>query len=135
MIYNEWFSLDESCIQQIRQKKESINLPSNAIEISSKVLLYFTRAFLSIFLPETDTLVIEAIADNININIMGLSVAMDGCFQYKSLLEQWEKDFFLVNSEKMKQYYRYTFPDIESIHPIHMEVGVYCIENNLLIDL
>ena len=66
---------------------------------------------------------------------MGLSVAMDGCFQYKSLLEQWEKDFFLVNSEKMKQYYRYTFPDIESIHPIHMEVGVYCIENNLLIDL
>ena len=60
---------------------------------------------------------------------------MDGCYQYESLLEQWEKDFFLVNSEKMKEYYRCTFPDIESIRPISMEVGVFSLKDILLIDL
>ena len=130
--YIKRFSLDESCIQQIKQKKQSIKLPSDAIEISFKVLLYFTRAFLSIFLPETDTLVIEKIADNINVNIMGLAFAMDGCYQFKNLLEQWEKDFFLINSEKMKEYYRCTFPDIESLHPVHGEVGVCTISKHFI---
>ena len=66
---------------------------------------------------------------------MGLSVAMDGCYQYENLLQQWEKDFFLFNSEKMKDYYRCTYPDIESIDPLRFEVGVYSLEDILLIDL
>ena len=65
---------------------------------------------------------LEEIAENVNLNIIGLGVAMDGCYQYKTLLEQWEKDFFLINSEKVRNYYRTTFPEIDSIGPIHLEV-------------
>ena len=118
------FCLDESCIQQIRQKEESITMPSNAVEVLSKVLFYFTRTFLSIFFPHTDDIMLEEIAENVNLNIIGLGVAMDGCYQYKNLLEQWEKDFFLINSEKVRNYYRCTFPDVDSIGPIHLEVGL-----------
>ena len=99
-------------------------MPSNAIEVISKVLFYFTRTFLSIFFPHTDDKMLEEIAENVNLNIIGLGVAMDGCYQYKNLLEQWEKDFFLINSEKMRNYYRCTFPDVDSISPIHLEVGL-----------
>ena len=106
----------------MRQKEDSITMPSNAVELLSKVLFYFTKTFLSIFFPHTDEIMLEKIAENVNLNIIGLGVAMDGCYQYKNLLEQWEKDFFLINSEKVRNYYRSTFPDVDSIGPIHLEV-------------
>jgi len=115
-------SMDESCIQQLRQKEKSITMPSNAVDISSKVLFYFTRTFLSIFFPHTDDMMLEEIAENVNLNIIGLGVAMDGCYQYENLLEQWEKDFFLINSEKMRNYYRCTYPDVDALGPIHLEM-------------
>ena len=99
-------------------------MPSNAVDVSSKVLFYFTKTFLSIFFPRTDDMVLEEIAENVNINIIGRGVAMDGCFQYENLLEQWEKDFFLINSEKMRNYYRCTYPDVDALSPIHLEVGL-----------
>ena len=99
-------------------------MPSNAVDVSSKVLFYFTKTFLSIFFPRTDDMVLEEIAENVNLNIIGLGVAMDGCFQYENLLEQWEKDFFLIHSEKVRNYYRSTFPDVESIGSTHPEVGL-----------
>ena len=115
-----------SCIQQIRQKENPITMPSNAVDIKSKIAFCFTKTFLSIFIPHTDKddMMLEEIAENVNLNIIGLGVAMDGCYQYKNLLEQWEKDFFLINSEKVRNYYRCTFPDVDSIGPIHLEVGL-----------
>jgi len=115
-------SMNESCIQQIRQKNESIFLPSDAMEVSSKVLLYFTRAFLSIFLPQTDPMLLEEIVENININIIGLSCAIDGCFQFENLLDQWVSEFFPANSEKIRKYYRSLYPGIESLEPVCLEM-------------
>jgi len=115
-------SMDESCIQQLRHKEKSITMPSNAMDISSKVLFYFTRTFLSIFFPHTDDMILQEISENVILNIIGLGVAMDGCYQYDNLLEQWEKDFFLINSEKMRNYYRCTYPDVDALEPIHLEM-------------
>ena len=128
-------SLDESCIQQIRQKSQSIFLPSDAIEVSYKVLLYFTRDFLSIFLPQTDPLLLEEIAENININIMGLSCAIDGCFQFENLLDQWIGEFFPAeNSEKIRNYYLSTYPGIERLDPVRLEVNLFSHGDFLIID-
>ena len=104
-------------------------MPSNAVDIKSKIAFCFTKTFLSIFIPQTatDDKMLEEIAENVNLNITGLGFAMDGCYQYKNLLEQWEKDFFLIHSEKLRNYYCCTYPDVESMDPICVEVGLILI--------
>ena len=104
-------------------------MPSNAVDIKSKISVCFTKTFLSIFFPHTatDDKMLEEIAENVNCNITGLGFAMDGCYQHKNLLEQWEKDFFLIHSEKLRKYYCCTYPDVESMDPIRLEVGLILI--------
>ena len=123
------FLLDESCIQQIRQKENPITMPSNAVDIKSQISFCFTKTFLSIFFPQTakDDMMLEEIAENVNLNLIGLGFSMDGCYQHKNLLEQWEKDFFLIHSEKLRNYYICTYPDVESMGPIRLEVGLILI--------
>ena len=99
-------------------------MPSNTIEIISKLLFHFTWEFLSIFFPHTDDIVLEEIAENVNLIILGLGFAINGCDQYENLLELWGKSFFFINSEKVRNYYRSTFPDVESIGSTHPEVGL-----------
>ena len=95
------------------------------MEISSTVLVYFTKSFLSVFFPHSDARLIEAIADNICTNIVGLYASMDGCMQCENLLDQWEKEFFVIHTEKIKSYYYQNYPDIESLDPLHFEVCTY----------
>lgn len=114
--------LDSSCIQQIRQNEQTISLPPNTVEISATVLTYFTKSFLSIFFPESESMLIEAIADNICTNIIGLYVSLDGCMRCENLLDQWEKEFFIIHTEKIKSYYNQTYPDMEKLNPFNYEV-------------
>ena len=95
------------------------------MEISSTVLVYFTKSFLSVFFPHSDASLIEAIADNICTTIVGLYASMDGCMQCENLLDQWEKEFFVIHTEKIKSYYYQNYPDIESLDPLHFEVCTY----------
>ena len=74
------------------------------------------------FLPQTDSMFIEAIAENISTTIMGLYISMDGCMACENLLDQFEKEFIMVKTEKIKSYYHQTYPDIETLNPLHLEV-------------
>ena len=68
-------------------------------------------------------MLLEEIVENININIIGLSCAIDGCFQFENLLDQWVSEFFPANSEKIRKYYRSLYPGIESLEPVCLEVS------------
>ena len=92
------------------------------MEISATVLIYFTKTFLSIFFPQSDSLLIEALADNISTTIIGLYLSLDGCMSCDNLLDQWEKEFFIIHTEKIKSYYNKTYPDMETLGPVHLEV-------------
>ena len=128
--------LDSSCIQQIRQNEQTIALPPNTVEISATVLTYFTKSFLSIFFPESESLLIEAIADNISTTIIGLYVSLDGCMRCENLLDQWEKEFFIIHTDKIKSYYNQTYPDMETLDPLHLEVCLNsCILNICTFDI
>ena len=95
------------------------------MEISSTVMVYFTKSFLSLFFPQSDASLIEAIADNISTTIMGLYASMDGCMRCENLLDQWEKEFLVIHTEKIKSYYYQNYPDIETLDPLHFEVHTY----------
>ena len=118
--------LDSSCIQQLRQNEPLIRIPPNTVEISATVLTYFAKTFLSQFFPQSDSLLIEALADNISTTIMGLYISCDGCMRCDNLLDQWEKEFFIFHTEKIKSYYNQTYPDMTTLGPLHLEV---CLHN------
>ena len=80
------------------------------------------KSCLSAFFPETNFDILESIAESINLTFMGLMVSLDGCFQSKNLLDQWERDFCLGKSEKIRNHYRQNYPDIESLDPVTIEV-------------
>ena len=95
------------------------------MEISATVLTYFTKNFLSQFFPQSDSLLIEALADNISTTIIGLYISCDGCMRCDNLLDQWEKEFFIIHTEKIKSYYNRTYPDMEKLGPLHLEVYLH----------
>ena len=88
------------------------------------IILAFVPSSMKQYCPDMPHTRLTLTKSFTNLNIIGLGVAMDGCFQYENLLEQWEKDFFLINSEKMRNYYRCTYPDVDALSPIHLEVGL-----------
>ena len=73
------------------------------------------------YLPESEASVMKTITDNVILTLSGLELCIFDIFPSRNLLEQWLNSCSYFNSERLSQFYRATFPDIETLEPMGMD--------------
>ena len=113
--YTRMLEVDHYCIEQIRQGREIIKTPPDMWKVGFDLFWNVTNEALKSFLPETKAQILKTITNNVIITLSGLEICTFNLFQNNNLLEQWIKSFNFVRSDKLVQFYRSSFPDIETI--------------------
>jgi len=138
----KWLEMDNFCIEQIRQRKEIIQTHPDMWDMGYELFCKVVKAVLKSFLPETEASVLKMMTDNVIRTLSGLEICTLDIFESRNLLEQWAQSFSYMNSERLHQFYKATFPDIETLEPV--EWGRYdflvspyakCIEDESFISL
>ena len=116
----KWVQIDNFCIEQIRQGKEIIQAHPEMWKMGFEIFYQLTHENLKSYLPDTEASVLKTITDNVILTLSGLEVCTMDIFPCSNLLEQWAKSCTHFNSDRLYQYYRATFPDIETLEPVEM---------------
>ena len=113
--------MDNFCIEQIRQGKEIIKTPPEMWGLAFDLLWNVVHQVLKSYLPESEASVMKTITDNVILTLSGLELCIFDIFPSRNLLEQWLNSCSYFNSERLSQFYRATFPDIETLEPMGMD--------------
>ena len=116
----KWVQIDNFCIEQIRQGKEIIQAHPEMWKMGFEIFYQLTHENLKSYLPDTEASVLKTITDNVILTLSGLEVCTMDMFSCSNLLEQWAKSCTHFNSDRLYQYYKATFPDIETLEPVEL---------------
>ena len=113
--YSRMLKVEHYCIEQVRQGKEIIKTPPEMWKVGFDLFWNVIYEALKSFLPEAKAQILKTVTDNVIITLSGLEICTFNLFQNSNLLEQFIKSFSFVRSDRLVQFYRSTFPDMETI--------------------